>query len=479
MPELKSKYDAIVIGSGASGAVMAYELANKGLSVLILEKGRWNKHDDFSHDELAMYAKLYKMAGLQTTKDNDTTIAQGQTVGGSTVVNNAIWYRANLDNILPFWGSFGAHIPKEEIETAYNYLEDKLKVKKIKPEEANSSSQLFLDACKRLHIDAHLLDHNRHQCLGCGWCNFGCQYNRKTSMLVTFIPWALEKGAHLLDDVQNATIIKKNGIATGVSFMRNNTPHLIPSDKIIICAGAIGSSEILLKSKINPNRNVGKGLHFLGGFFVNALMNQKLDAFDGIGLSCITHASQDYMIETFHSPPGIFSLTLGAWFEEHHQLMLKYPNMAQAGVMVGSQPTGSIKLDKKSRPVIDFKYSKQDLKNFKEGLKSLATIFFEAGAKKVIPASFKTMIFNNPNDLQRIDKEIKTNDDLIIGSAHPQGGNRMSDDPKKGVVNSQFEVHKMTNLYIADTSVFPKNIWANCQATTMAMSKYASKLISS
>ena len=84
---MKSKYDAIVIGSGAAGSVMAFELAKKGLSVLILEKGRYNRPSEFKHDELKMYAKLYKLGGLQTTKDNDTTIAQGMTVGGSTVIN--------------------------------------------------------------------------------------------------------------------------------------------------------------------------------------------------------------------------------------------------------------------------------------------------------------------------------------------------------------------------------------------------------
>jgi choline dehydrogenase-like flavoprotein len=62
---------------------------------------------------------------------------------------------------------------------------------------------------------------------------------------------------------------------------------------------------------------------------------------------------------------------------------------------------------------------------------------------------------------------------MAAGSAHPQGGNPMSEDPARGVVDLDFRVHGYENLYVADASVFPVNIWANCQATVMAMSHYA------
>ena len=68
--------------------------------------------------------------------------------------------------------------------------------------------------------------------------------------------------------------------------------------------------------------------------------------------------------------------------------------------------------------------------------------------------------------------------DLLLGSAHPQGGNGMSENPQQGVVGNDFGVHGVENLYVADASVFPTNIWANCQATVMAMAHYAASEIS-
>lgn len=475
---LKTKYDAIIIGSGAGGSVMAYELANKGLSVLILEKGKHTKPSEFEHDELQMYASLYKLGGLQTTVDNDTTIAQGMTVGGSTVINNAIWLRAKLETLLPKWENKGCYIPKTEIETAYEYLEEKLNVTKITANTANKGSDHFLKACDKLGIEANYLDHNRNQCLGCGWCNYGCQYNRKTSMLITFIPWALNKGAQLVDQAERVTIQKKDNIAKAVSFIHKTKVYTIEAEKIIVCAGAVGSSAVLLKSGINQNGLVGKGLHLLGGFFVNALMPEVVNGYEGIGLSCIAHASDDYLLETFFAPPGIFSITLSGWYEQHHQRMLDYNKYLQAGVMVGSKPTGSIQLNKKKEIDIKFKFDADDLKNMKAGLKTLSKIFFAAGATEVLPATFKNIVFKNENDLNQIDHSIMGHEDLILGSSHPQGGNIMSEDPNEGVVDNNFQVHGLRNLHIVDTSIFPTNLWANCQATVMAISKYASGIIS-
>lgn len=47
------KYDVCIIGSGAGAAPIAYELSNAGFNVVVLEKGKYYKEEDFSKDELA------------------------------------------------------------------------------------------------------------------------------------------------------------------------------------------------------------------------------------------------------------------------------------------------------------------------------------------------------------------------------------------------------------------------------------------
>ena len=66
-------------------------------------------------------------------------------------------------------------------------------------------------------------------------------------------------------------------------------------------------------------------------------------------------------------------------------------------------------------------------------------------------------------------RALRDRSDLIFGSAHPQGGNTMSDDPDRGVVDSRFRVHGLTGISVIDASILPTNLFANCQATVMAL----------
>src|SRR5579872_6811161 len=50
----KQEVDFVVIGAGAAGGVLAKELAEAGLSVVLLEQGPHRKERDFKHDEFAM-----------------------------------------------------------------------------------------------------------------------------------------------------------------------------------------------------------------------------------------------------------------------------------------------------------------------------------------------------------------------------------------------------------------------------------------
>jgi choline dehydrogenase-like flavoprotein len=481
---VKTEYDVIIIGSGAAGSVMAYQTIRRHpeLRIAVLERGRREQPQSFQHDTLEMMARLYKHGGLQTSKDHDVVFAQGQAVGGSTVINNAIWYRANLDEVLPQWAERQATVPKQAILDAYTEIEHALQVKAIDPNMANQASEFFLRGCRALNIPAEYLKHNREECIGCGWCNFGCRYNRKTSMLVTYLPWAEQRGVDILDRCRNVRILHHSGRATGVEFRDGGAavPGMkvtLKAGRVILCAGAIGSSEVLLRSDINPHERTGRNFHCLGGVLVTAETPEELNGYDKIGLTCVAHASPDYLVETYFTPPTVFSLSVSGWFNEHYRKMKRYNHYAQAGVMVATDPTGRIRLDKKDAVEIDLTFSARDVARLKEGIKTIARIFFAAGAVNVIPATYAGLDLRNTSELSELDTHIKAADDLLLGSAHPQGGNVMSDDPHAGVVNSQFKVHGFENVYVSDASVFPTNIKANCQATVMALAHYASKTI--
>jgi choline dehydrogenase-like flavoprotein len=452
---------------------MAYRLASAGRRVLVLEKGRRQNPQTFAHNELEMIPRVYKHGGLQTTSDHDITIMQGCTVGGSTVINNAIWLRANLDRILPEWESRGARLDKKRILHAYADIEKKLHVTPIPAGLANAGTNIFLRGCKALGINGELLNNNRDECIACGWCNYGCAYNRKTSMLVTFIPWAESLGAEIEDECRHIGIVSDGGRVTSIVYRRHGVEHRVIAERVVVCAGAIGSSEVLLASGITGNGTVGRNFHVLGGVLVAAETREPLDSFDGIGLTSVAHDNDDYVIESFFAPPGAFSVTLGGWFATHYERMKRYRYFAQAGVMVPTTPRGTITIDKKGVTKIDLVYNSDELKLLVKGTRRLGEIFFAGGAVTVLPGTFRHLEFTTPGQLDQLGMLVEKPEDLLIGSAHPQGGNVMCDDRSKGVVSSEFRVHGYDNLFLVDASVFPSNIQTNCQATVMALSYIA------
>jgi hypothetical protein len=240
-------------------------------------------------------------------------------------------------------------------------------------------------------------------------------------MLVTYIPWAEARGAVVLDRCQDARVVTENKMARGVRFRRDGQEIFAQAERVVVCCGAVGSSEVLLQSGVHLEGRVGQGLHVLGGVFVSAETEEVQDGFDGIGLTSVAHASPDYVIESYFAPPVVFSMALGGWFLTHFRRMQRYRYFAQAGVMVGTQPTGTIRLDKKGRARIKLEFSADDLAKLKQGLRTLSSIFLAGGASRVILSSYKLLECSNPDELGLIDEQVRRPDDLLLGSAHPQG----------------------------------------------------------
>ena len=68
---------------------------------------------------------------------------------------------------------------------------------------------------------------------------------------------------------------------------------------------------------------------------------------------------------------------------------------------------------------------------------------------------------------------MRDNTDIALHTSHPMGGNAVSRDPDKGVVDERFKVHGLDNVYVCDASVFPSATTVNPQLTVMALAEYA------
>jgi len=140
-----------------------------------------------------------------------------------------------------------------------------------------------------------------------------------------------------------------------------------------------------------------------------------------------------------------------------------------AGILVHDEPNGSVELNWSKDAVVNYELGQTDQMKMIDGLKEATRIFFRVGAKSVISGHMKKTVLHGLNELRLIDSRGAGFGTILLNSAHPQGGNRMGEDPENSVVNSFCQSHEIENLYVSDASVFPTSVGVNPQMTVMAL----------
>jgi len=502
--------DLCVIGSGAGGAVIAYHAAAAGLRVVVLEEGRYVPAPEMSHNEPVMSATLYKESGLQATVDLEMTILQGRTLGGTTVINNAICFRVGDPALTPTrrtleeWAALGAPLDRAKLDASYAAVEEMIRVRPLPDVLApaaladghtpgGANGDLLLRGWRAL-VDQGLGDRsykydlfrlNFTQCLACGYCNFGCPYDRRMAMLETYLPQAAARGARLIPECHAVKVETRGGRAIGVGAeMADGSTLFVRAEAVVVAAGAIGSSVLLLKSGIK--RNVGTRFSCNIATPMLARFPRRLNAYEALPMTAYVDAG-DFLLESTVNPPLAFAVMLPGWFETHFDRMRAYERFATHGVVLGTGPDGTVNRSGLLRDLmgpVDFHLSAADLAILKRGMALLAQVHFAAGAEALFPGTFldHEMTAQRFAPQGRIDRAaierhiaeiVHRPEDLTLNTAHPQGGNPMSDRRDVGAVDSSFRVHGFANLFVCDASVFPTSIGINPQLTIMALADYA------
>ena len=478
----KPRYDAIVVGSGAGGAIVAYRLAEAGRRVLVLERGPHVDPGEFGEDEVQQYLRLYNEGALQMATDFRLQVLQGMCVGGGTTVNNAVCFPPP-EVVLERWEQRG--IDPNGLRGAIDEVRRWLPVNQIDARVASLGALAFADGVRRLDLPGtlELVDANlASDCLGCGYCNMGCPFGKKHSMLDTVLPWAQRDFPDQLDvlpDFHAERVLHEGGRALGVLGSHHGETLTIEADEIVLSAGAVGSSWLLLRSGIAGSR-AGRELYFNVNSPLTADFPEPVRSYAGLQMS---HAylpdgggASGFILETWFNPPATQALAMPGWFDRHYANMRRYSHMACGGALVGTTSPATVKAAAFG-PQISYTPSTPDLARVVEGLKLMGRIFLAAGASRVMPATYAWHELRNERQLERLDDYVRDHADLLLTTAHPQGGNPVGDPREGGVVDADFRVHDFANLYVADASVFPTSVTVNPQLTVMGIAQYAARRI--
>ena len=246
----------VIIGTGAGGAIIARELAKNNLPVTILEKGPYIK----SKDAFNYYDKYNETVDLLTTT----------CIGGATIVSMSNMVRA-LDEELLDYGV--------DLSEAYRYVEELVDVHQLDDSHIGKGTRAFLDAGEELGLNTMKMPKaiREEDCIQCGKCAFGCPADAKWSGK-DFVDEAVEAGATLITEAEATEIMTENDIACGVKYIKDNQEQVIEADKVILSAGAIGSTFILRNTGISE---AGRELFFdpfvsVGGYLKDINFNTEV-----------------------------------------------------------------------------------------------------------------------------------------------------------------------------------------------------------
>ncbi|MBL0721385.1 MAG: GMC family oxidoreductase [Sulfurovum sp.] len=320
-------YDVAIIGSGASGGAVAYQLCKAGYKVIILEKGRLITRDEFSKDELAycrrdivtpsLFEEYHtieeKIDGKWTetpTYESGWSFWNGNIVGGSSNFMSGMFHRMHPDDfrLKSVYGEVdGANIidwaiSYNDLEPYYRLAEDLVGIsgnsKKHKyeaprsrlkffqpPTEENNIVHLFDKSCKKLGITPSITARailsqdikNRGACYYSNFCgSYGCSSGAKGSSREAFISPALATGNLTLLSNSHVTHLDSNkSTVTRINIINSITkkPKKIYSKIFVLASQAHESVRLLFNSKNNffPNGlsnssgELGKNLIFSAG----------------------------------------------------------------------------------------------------------------------------------------------------------------------------------------------------------------------
>lgn len=465
--------DAVVIGTGAGGAPVAKELAEGGMNVVMLEEGRRWTADDTSARPRESTARLYRDAGQTATMGNTPIMLPlGRGIGGTTFINSGTCFRTP-EPVLDLWArDFGLEgLTPKSLEPYFRRVERVLNVSQVPPALAGNNALVVKRGADALGWSGDFIHRNVRGCVGSGVCAFGCPTAAKQHTGVTYVPRAWEAGAVTYSGCTARRIMVDGGRAREVEATTAGGGTLrVRADVVVVACGAIHTPLLLARNGLGgESGQLGQNLAIHPATAVRALFDEQIDMAKGVPQSYFIDefAGERIMFEGAAGPPDYLAMTFPFSRERHRELMLRYRNLSQFGVMVSDLSRGSVR-ERAGRVEVRYDLCREDVAAFARGIALLTELYWEAGAKVVYPplAGVDEL---RARDSGRDDFSTLSARDLGLMAFHPLGTARADARPGHGVVDAGLKLHGVEGLYVADASVVPSSLGVNPQITVMAL----------
>lgn len=276
LDQIKSRYDVIVIGSGYGGGVSASRLSRAGKKVAVLERGREVATGSFPskfpelRGEMQVTSKRIRTGSSAALYDvrlgDDMHVLVGCGLGGGSLINAGVALRPDTRVFAdPVWP--GQITQDGLLDEGYRRAETWLRPARDPDAAMHTKYQALAKASEALGVQpvaprvAVSFDETinpagirQPACTRCGDCCAGCNVGAKNTVALTYLPDARNHGAEIFTHAQVQHVSRAADGSWLVHVGRNGgAPGLvdlvIASDMVILSAGTLGTTEILLRSQ--------------------------------------------------------------------------------------------------------------------------------------------------------------------------------------------------------------------------------------
>jgi choline dehydrogenase-like flavoprotein len=492
LSEVNNHYDIIIIGTGMGGGTMAYALRERGVRVLLIERGDYLPNEPQNWQPTAVFdEKRYKPREQWHDAYNGGTFMPGvhYFVGGNTKVYGAALPRLrerdftdlqHEGGVAPAWP-----ISYSELEPYYAQAERLYNVHGAAghdPTEPPRSSPFpYPQVGHEPHI-AELAEKLRGQglhpfflpmgidlreggrCIRCKTCDgFPCQVNAKSDADINAVRPALERGQLALWTRTKALRVLTDTTgkrAVAVELERDGQKLQVNADVIIVSCGAVNSAALLLRSANDKHpRGLGNSSGLLGRNYMvhnNTAMMAVNPRRRNPTVFQKTMAINDFYFGTDDFPYPMGNV----------QLLGKL----QAGMLAASQPlVPKPILREMANRSVDWWIMSEDLP--------------DPDNRVEVTPSGDIRVFWKPNNLKAHQKLIDASVNMmkragypfvfiermgIATNSHQCGTARFGTDPASSVLDPYCKMHDLDNLYVVDSSFFPSSTAVNPALTIAA-----------
>jgi cholesterol oxidase len=514
---MKAAYDVVVVGSGYGGGVSASRLSRAGQRVCVIERGREFPTGSFPDRFPELRRELQLNGGKMRSGSRtglfdfrlgaDIHVLVGCGLGGGSLINagvglrpdarvfaDAAWPEAVAKDGLLDLGFERA----EEMLRPSRYTDAPQLTKYRALEVASKSfgqSPVAAPVVVSFEDTVNPAGVTQAACTLCGDCCSGCNVGAKNTVAVTYLPDAKAHGAEIFTELSVSHVEKRSGgwrVHFAPSEEKDGEARFVDAKTVVLAAGTLGSTEILLRSRdrgLTLSDRLGHSFSANGDIIAFALGGRERVNAVGVG-----------------EPPKFTGDTVGACVAGQIELpdeeTLDNSMVIQEGVMpsalapllpvffiAGGRILGAAKSLIKgvyqgplSRLHTFFVVSHDDAKGQIKLDKGHAQIHWPNVGEQPVYARVDAALTKAAKAVgaHYIKSPMAATMGTKPATAHPLGGCGMGEEAASGVVNHKCQVFAgvqgegvHAGLYVCDGAVVPRSIGVNPLLTITALTERA------